>query len=84
MGSNELDLTSLTADIVSAYVAHNAITGDKLPEFIGSVYGALSRASAQGVEPEELKPAVAIKKSVTRDTSFASKMAKSSNPSSGT
>ncbi len=67
MGSNELDLTSLTADIVSAYVPHNAITGDKLPEFIGSVYGALSRASAQGVEPEELKPAVAIKKSVTRD-----------------
>jgi predicted transcriptional regulator len=67
MSSNELDLTSLTADIVSAYVAHNAITGDKLPEFIGSVYGALSRASAQGVEPEELKPAVAIKKSVTRD-----------------
>ncbi|HET7384164.1 MAG TPA: MucR family transcriptional regulator, partial [Pseudolabrys sp.] len=69
MGRNELDLTSLTADIVSAYVAHNAITGNKLPEFIGSVYGALSRASAQGVEPEkvELKPAVAIKKAVTPD-----------------
>jgi predicted transcriptional regulator len=63
----ELDLTSLTADIVSAYVAHNALTGDKLPDLIGSVYGALSRASVQDVEPEkvELKPAVAIKKSVT-------------------
>ena len=69
MGSNELDLTSLTADIVSAYVAHNALTGDKLPDLIGSVYGALSRASLQVVEPEkvELKPAVAIKKSVTPD-----------------
>ena len=67
MGSDELDLTSLTADIVSAYVAHNGLTGDKLPDLIGSVYGALSRASVQGVEPEkvELKPAVAIKKSVT-------------------
>ena len=67
MGSNELDLTSLTADIVSAYVAHNALTGDKLPDLIGSVYGALSRASVQAVEPErvELKPVVAIKKSVT-------------------
>ena len=67
MQTTELDLTGLTADIVSAYVAHNALTGDKLPEFIGSVYGALSRASVQGVEPEkvELKPAVAIKKSVT-------------------
>ena len=52
---------------MSAYVAHNALTGDKLPDLIGSVYGALSRASVQAVEPEkvELKPAVAIKKSVT-------------------
>ena len=68
MGSDELDLTSLTADIVSAYVAHNVITSDKLPEFIGSVYGALSRA-AQAIEPPkvELKPAVAIKKSVKAD-----------------
>jgi predicted transcriptional regulator len=32
MGSNELDLTLLTADIVSAYVAHNALTGDELPD----------------------------------------------------
>ncbi len=67
MDSSEFNLTSLAADIVSAYVAHNAITSDKLPEFISSVHGALSRASVQGVEPEkvELKPAVAIKKSVT-------------------
>ncbi len=69
MENYELDLTSLTADIVSAYVAHNAISGEKLPDFIGSVYVALSRASTQGVEPpkEELKPAVSIKKSVTPD-----------------
>ena len=67
MESSEFNLTSLAADIVSAYVAHNALTGDKLPDLIGSVYGALSRASLQAVEPEkvELKPAVAIKKSVT-------------------
>jgi predicted transcriptional regulator len=69
MESAELDLTGLTADIVSAYVAHNALTGDKLPDLIGSVYGALSRASLQGAEPPkvELKPAVAIKKSVTAE-----------------
>jgi predicted transcriptional regulator len=67
MENSELDLTGLTADIVSAYVAHNAVTGDKVPELIGSVYNALSRASLQGVEPAkvELKPSVAIKKSVT-------------------
>jgi predicted transcriptional regulator len=45
MQTTELDLTGLTANIVSAYVAHNALTGDKLPDLIGSVYGALSRAS---------------------------------------
>src|SRR6516225_290230 len=69
MESAELDLTSLTADIVSAYVAHNALTGDKLPDLIGSVYGALSRASLQGAESPkvELKPPVAIKKSVTAE-----------------
>jgi len=69
MDSNELDLTSLTADIVSAYVANNAISGEKLPDFIGSVYDALSRACARGAEPPkvELKPAISVKKSVTPD-----------------
>ena len=69
MQTTELDLTGLTADIVSAYVAHNALTGDKLPDLIGSVYGALNKASVQGAEPPkvELNPAIAIKKSVTRD-----------------
>ncbi len=69
MESSEFDLTSLTADIVSAYVTNNAIGSDKLPDLIGSVYGALSKASLQAVEPEkvELKPAVAIKKSVTAE-----------------
>jgi len=69
MESSEFDLTSLTADIVSAYVANNALSGDKIPDLISSIYGALSRASVQGVEPEkvELKPAVSIKKSVTAE-----------------
>ena len=69
MESTQFDLTSLTADIVSAYVANNALTGEKIPELISSVYGALSRASRQAVEPEpvELKPAVTIKKSVTSE-----------------
>ena len=67
MESSELDLKSLTADIVSAYVANNALSGDKLPDLISSVYGSLSKATIQGVEPAkvELKPAIAIKKSLT-------------------
>jgi predicted transcriptional regulator len=43
------------------------LTGDKVSELIGSVYGALSKASQNIVEAPkvELKPAVAVKKSVT-------------------
>ena len=69
MDDGELDLISCAADIVSAYVAHHAIGADKLPELIGSVYAALSKASVQGVEPEkpELTPAISVTKSVTPD-----------------
>lgn len=69
MSSNELELTALTADVVAAYVAHNVLSADKLPEFIGSIYGALNKASVQATEPPkvELTPAVPVKKSVTQD-----------------
>src|SRR6516162_8999143 len=69
MSGSELELTSLTADVVAAYVANNVISTDKIPEFIGSVHTALKNASVQGVEPPkvELTPAVSVKKSVTQD-----------------
>jgi predicted transcriptional regulator len=65
----ELDLISLTADIVSAYVTHNVIGFEKLPDFIGTVHAALSNAGSAADEPpmEELKPAVPIKKSLTAE-----------------
>src|SRR5262249_6665960 len=67
MEGNGSHLTSLTADIVAAYVANNALTSDKNPEFIGSVYTALHKASVQTSEPPkiELVPAVSVKKSLT-------------------
>jgi predicted transcriptional regulator len=67
MDGTELNLTSLTAEIVSAYVSHNAISGEQLPAFISSVHAALNQAVTSGVEPPkvELTPAVSIKKSVT-------------------
>jgi predicted transcriptional regulator len=69
MEGNETNLASLTANIVSAYVSHNVIGGDKLPEFIGSVHAALSKASVHAIEPPkvELVPAVPVKKSLTQD-----------------
>jgi predicted transcriptional regulator len=63
------DLVGLTAEIVSAYVSNNAIGREDLPAIISDVHEALSRASQRtGVgDREELKPAVALKKSVTPD-----------------
>jgi predicted transcriptional regulator len=62
-------LVELTADIVSAYVANNAVVTADLPHLIGEVHAALARAANRGhaAPSEELKPAVAVKKSVTDD-----------------
>jgi len=67
MNGSELNLTSLTAEIVSAYVAHNTLSREQLPAMIASVSEALNRAVVHGKElpKEELEPAVPIKKSVT-------------------
>jgi predicted transcriptional regulator len=67
MNATENNLIELTASIVSAYVTNNVVNAQALPDFIGSVHTALSRASNQGPdEPKaELRPAVSVKKSVT-------------------
>jgi predicted transcriptional regulator len=60
-------LIELSADIVSAYVSHNALSVTDLPKLIASVHATL--AGLGGVvdaEPVvELKPAVPVKKSIT-------------------
>ena len=63
------DLISLTSDIICAYVSNNAVSSSELPGIIGEIHEALSRASQRTgtIEREELKPAVALKKSVTPD-----------------
>ncbi len=68
MTDNPVDnnLIDLTAEIVSAYVSNNTVASTDLSNLIGEVYGALQRTSGavQEPEPEPLKPAVPIKKSV--------------------
>ncbi len=63
------NLIDLTADIVSAYVSNNMVASSDLSGLISEVFTALkttSEASSEP-EPEPLKPAVSIKKSVTPD-----------------
>ncbi|SHL62891.1 MucR family transcriptional regulator [Roseibium suaedae] len=65
----DANLIDLTADIVSAYVSNNTVASSDLPNLINEVYGALQRTSGTVVEPEPepLKPAVPVKKSVMPD-----------------
>lgn len=65
----DLDLTSITADIVSSYVANNAVHRTDLPAVIASVHAALQGLVVpKQLEPEkQLQPVVSIRKSVTPD-----------------
>ena len=65
-----VNLIALAADIVSAYVSNNTVATGDLPGLISEVYAALQRTSsgvAPEPQPEPLKPAIPIKKSVTPD-----------------
>lgn len=60
----------LAADIVSAYVSNNSVAASELPGLISEVHAALVRV-ASGVPsvaaPDNLRPAVPVKKSVGTD-----------------
>jgi predicted transcriptional regulator len=64
----QLDFASITADIVSSYVANNAVHRADLPTVIASVHAALQGLVAPKVaEPEKPQPAVSIRRSITPD-----------------
>ena len=60
---------ALTADIVSAYVSNNTVSASDIPSLISQVHSALVRVSAgqSDAQPEPLKPAISVKKSITPD-----------------
>jgi predicted transcriptional regulator len=56
----------LTANIVSAYVGHNSVPASDIPALISQIHSALARVSSGAdLAAEPLKPAVAVKKSIT-------------------
>jgi predicted transcriptional regulator len=56
----------LTAYIVSAYVGHNSVPASDIPALISQIHSALARVSSGAdLAAEPLKPAVAVKKSIT-------------------
>jgi predicted transcriptional regulator len=64
MGQN----VAYATGIVSAYVRNNTLNTNELPELIRSVHAALVSLSKPAAdEPEPLKPAVPVKKSVFKE-----------------
>jgi predicted transcriptional regulator len=65
-GTNYIELT---AEIVSAYVSNNPVPAADMPSLINQVHSALVRVTGghSDVQPEPLKPAVSVKKSITPD-----------------
>ena len=61
------ELLTLTAEIVSAHVGNNAVTGGNVAGLIQSVFDTLSGLGAEEAAPAALTPAVPIKRSVTDD-----------------
>jgi len=64
-GSNHF--IELTANIVSAYVSNNTVPASDIPGLINQVHSALVRVGGvpTEVQPEPLKPAISVKKSIT-------------------
>ncbi len=62
-------LVELSAEIVAAYVGHNALSVTDLPKLIAEVHNALKglQGGTQPAAPTELKPAVPVRKSIAPD-----------------
>ncbi len=65
--SDSGNFIELTAEIVSAYVSNNPVPASDISVLINQVHAALVRVSSGQIEaqPEPLKPAVSVKKSIT-------------------
>ena len=62
-------LLEMTTEIVSAYIGNNTIAAGELNELIVSIHDSLHNLTTGGVEvePEPIKPAVPVRRSVTPD-----------------
>jgi predicted transcriptional regulator len=61
-------LLRMTAQVAAAYVGNNALSAAQLPDLIRAVYGSIVQLGGGHLGPAaDLKPAVAIKKSIAPD-----------------
>jgi predicted transcriptional regulator len=65
--SANLEVLGLTAQIVSAHIAHNSISADALPGLIQEIYKTLTGIGKESETPDRPQPAVPVKKSIFAD-----------------
>ncbi len=67
--ADQHEITTLTAEIVGAYVSHHTVAAADLPDLIATVGKELVGLGQQPAEPvvEKPKPAVSIRRSVAND-----------------
>jgi len=67
--ATNIDLVELSADIVCAYVSHNALSVTDLPRLIAEVHTALQglHGATLSLPVEEQRPAVPVRKSISPD-----------------
>lgn len=61
------DFVAYATEIVAAYVRNNSVQTTDLPDLIRNVHRSLTGLGETSAEPEKLKPAVPIKKSIHHD-----------------
>lgn len=61
------DLLDATVRLASAYLGRNAVPVNQISQLVGGIHEALADLGRTEPEPEALKPAVPIKKSITPD-----------------
>lgn len=68
-GPTHQDLLEMTAEVAAAYVSNNVVPSDELPQLISRIHAALASAGTveEEPEPENQKPAVSIRRSITPD-----------------
>jgi len=65
--NEQFDILGLTAQIVSAHIANNAVATESLPGLIQEIYKTLTNVGKETVPPDRPQPAVSVKKSIFPD-----------------
>ena len=65
--NEQFDILGLTAQIVSAHIANNAVATESLPGLIQEIYKTLSNVGKETAPADRPQPAVSVKKSIFPD-----------------